>query len=226
LDEQQNNKFFIPIVFHKLKSYDSHFVIKHFKKQYTARPKTKTDDNKTDNHIDIDTDDTADDNEEIQMAYGDIRVTPLNGEKYISFQVANLRFIDLFQFLSTSLENLVPLLRKSGRDKFVHTIKHLGGHDSVFTKGVYPYSYMTGPETFAETQLPPIEAFYNTLDDEALSQEDYDRAKQIWAHYNMKCLQNYHDHYLLSDVLLLADVFENFRNNFQRTHFITLPSLA
>ena len=155
LDEQQVNKFFIPIVFHNLKSYDSHFVIKHFKKQYTARPKTKTDDNdKTDNHIDIDADDTADNDEEIQMAYGDIRVTPLNGEKYLSFQVGNLRFIDSFQFLSTSLENLVSLLLKSGRDKFVHTIKHLGDHDSVFAKGVYPYSYMTGSDKFGKNPTP------------------------------------------------------------------------
>ena len=86
LDEQQDDKFFIRVVFHNLKSYDSQFVIKHFKNQYTASPKTKTDDNdQTDNHIDIDANDTADDNEEIQMANCDIRVTPLNGEKY-SFQ--------------------------------------------------------------------------------------------------------------------------------------------
>ena len=85
-------------------------------------------------------------------------------DRYLSFQVGNLRFIDSFQFLSTSLENLVSLLLKSGRDKFVHTIKQLGDHDSVFAKGVYPYSYMTGAEKFGETQLPPIDAFYNTLE--------------------------------------------------------------
>ena len=102
------------------------------------------------------------DGEEIQMAYGDIRVTPLNGEKYLSFHVGNLRFIDSFQFLSTSLENLVLLLLKSGGEKFAHTIKHLRNHDLIFAKGVYPYSYMTGTEKFGETQLPPIEAFHNT----------------------------------------------------------------
>jgi len=76
-------------------------------------------------------------------AYDDIKVTLLNGEKYLSFQVGNLRFIDSFQFLSTKLENLVSLLLRSGRDKFVHTIKYLGDSDLVFAKGVYPYSYMT-----------------------------------------------------------------------------------
>jgi len=215
-------KFFLPIVFHNLKSYDAHFVIKHFKKQYTARPRTK----------DADDDINVDDDQDSNMAYGDIRVTPLNGEKYLSFQVGNLRFIDSFQFLSTKLENLVSLLLRSGRDKFAHTTKYLGDSDLVFAKGVYPYFYMTGPEKFGETQLPPIESFYNTLDEEALTQEDYDRAKKIWAHYKMNTLQNYHDHYLLSDVLLLADVFQNFRNTIYEEHhldplhFITLPSLA
>ena len=173
-----------------------------------------------------------DDDKEIQMAYGDIRVTPLNGEKYLSFQVGNLRFIDSFHFLSISLENLVSLLLKSGREKFAHAIKHLGNHELIFAKGVYPYSNMTGPEKFGENQLPPIEAFHNTVDDHALSPEDYNRAQQIWAHYNMKTLQNYHDDYLLSDVLLLADVFQNVRNTIYEQHhldalrFITHPSLA
>jgi len=76
-----------------------------------------------------------------------------------------------FQYLSTKLENLVPLLLQSGRDKFAHTTKYLGDSDLVFAKGVYPYSYMTGPDKFGETQLPPIEAFYNTLNEEALTQD-------------------------------------------------------
>ena len=126
----------------------------------------------------------------------------------------------------------MSLLLKSGREKFAHTIKHLRNHNLIFAKGVYPYSYMTGTEKFGETQLPPIEAFHDTLDDQSLSREDYNRAHQIWAHYNMKPLQNYHDHYLLSDVLLLADVFQNFRHTIYEQHhlhplhFITLPSLA
>jgi len=91
---------------------------------------------------------------------------------------------------------------------------------------------MTGPEKFAETQLPPIEAFHNTLEDEPCPVKNYNRAREIWAHCNIKTMRDYHDHYLLSDVLLLADVFENFRNliyeqhRLDPLHFITLPSLA
>ena len=76
----------------------------------------------------------------------------------------------------------MSLLLKSGRDKFTHTAKFLGDDDLVFAKGVYPYSYTTGPQKFAETQLPPIKAFHNTLDDEPCTQENYNRAREIWAH--------------------------------------------
>jgi len=143
--------------------------------------------------------------------------------------VGNLRFLDSFQFLSTSLDNLVSLLLKSGRDKFVHTTKLLGDNDLVFAKGVYPYPYMTGPEKFQETCLPPIESFYDTLNDEPLQPKDYERAKEIWSHFGIRTLQEYHDHYLKSDVLLLADVMENFRHTIYSEHgldclhFITLP---
>ena len=173
-------------------------MIKHFKKQYAALSRDQ---------------DNDDDIYKQEEAYGDTRVIPLNGEKYLSFRVGNLRFIDCFQFFSTSLHNLVSLLLKSGRDKFTHTTKFLGDDDLVFAKGVYPYSYMIGPEKFAETQLPPIEAFYNMLEDESCPPKNYDRACEIWAHYGMKTMRDYHDHYLLSDVLLLDDVFENFRKS-------------
>ena len=61
------------------------------------------------------------------MSYGDIRVVPLNSEKYLSFQVGNLRFIDSFQFLSTSLDNLVSLLLKSGRDMYLMVENNMRG---------------------------------------------------------------------------------------------------
>ena len=166
------------------------------------------------------------------MTYEEINVIPLNTEKYLSFQVGNLKFIDSFQFLSTSVEELVSLLYLSGPSKFTHTTKHLGDTDLVFSKGIYPYSYMTGPEKFEETKLPPIEAFYDALKEEDCTQENYDRAHKIWTHYNMKTMKDYHDHYLLSDVLLLTDVIQNFRDNIYREHhldplhFITIPSLA
>ena len=71
-----------------------------------------------------------------KINYEDIKVVPLNSEKFITFQIGNLRFLDSYQFLSTSLEELVSLLLKSGKENFVETIKYLGDHDLVFAKGV------------------------------------------------------------------------------------------
>ena len=121
---------FLSVVFHNVKSYDAHFVIKHFKKQYTARSR-----NQDDNDID---------KKKESVAYGDIRVIPLNGKKYLSFQLENLHFIDSFQFLSTSLDMLVSPLLQSGRDKFTHTTKHHGDSNLVFAKKIYPYSWKLG----------------------------------------------------------------------------------
>ena len=91
---------------------------------------------------------------------------------------------------------------------------------------------MTGPEKFQETQLPSINCFYDNLKDEPLKPEDYERANAIWDQFGIRNLREYHDLYLKMDVLLLTDVFENFREAVFRQHkldclhFVTLPLLA
>ena len=67
-------------------------------------------------------------------------------------------------------------------------------------------------ERFNEIQLPPKEAFYSKLSGEDISDEDHEHAQQVWKEFGMKTLRDYHDLYNQSDVLLLADVFENFRD--------------
>jgi len=157
-----------------------HISSSHFKRQYTKDTKITSSLKDDDNDV----------TEEETVTYDNVVVTPLNGEMYISFQVGNLRFLDSLQFLSTSLENLVDILKDKGSttddyvDKFVHTTKHFGDDRLVFAKGVCPYSYMTGRNKFAETKLPPIEAFYNTLNDEPLAEKDYARAQAIWSHFD------------------------------------------
>ena len=81
-EHEYEDNYFLPIVFHNLKSYDAHFVIKHFKKRYTEHNKPNK--RATDGYGDDDETDT-------NTTYGDIIVTPLNGEKYLSFQVGNLK---------------------------------------------------------------------------------------------------------------------------------------
>ncbi|KAF8785406.1 hypothetical protein HNY73_010949 [Argiope bruennichi] len=82
---------------------------------------------------------------------------------------------------------------------------------------------------FAETSLPPKQS---SLSNEAISDEDYEYAKKIWDVFGMHTLGDFHDLYVISDVLLLEDVFENFRKvcldyyKFDPCHIYTAPRLA
>ena len=102
----------------------------------------------------------------------------------------------------------------------------------VKRKGVYPYEYMNSLERFKETKLPPKEAFYSKLNNEGISDEDYTHAKKVWKVFKMKHLQDYHNLYNETDVLLLADLFENFRNicmenyKLDPAHYYTAPGLS
>ena len=141
-------------------------------------------------------------------------------------------FTDSCQFLASSLDNLVKTLKKSGPDQFVHTTAYFGNAEEYFEKGCYPYDYMTDESKFDETALPPKEAFFNKLTNEHLSDDQYERAKNIWTMREMKSLRDWHDFYLTLDVLLLVDVFEAFRQTMFRAqgldclHFPSLPSLT
>ena len=83
-----------------------------------------------------------------------------------------------------------------------------------------------------EVQLPPIEKFYNTLKEEPITQQQYDHAQAVWKNNNFTTIKDYHNHYLSIDVLLLADIVENFRAICKRIygldvcHYISAPSLA
>ena len=66
-------------------------------------------------------------------------------------------------------------------------------------------------ERFQEERLPPQAAFHSTLTGEGISAKDYDHAQKVWSAFNCRTMGDYHDLYLRTDVLLLADVFETFR---------------
>ena len=102
----------------------------------------------------------------------------------------------------------------------------------LLRKGVYPYEYMDDWSKFGENQLPPIESFYSKLNLSGISECDYDHAQRVWSEFDMKSLGEYHDLYLKTDVLLLANVFETFRRTclehyqLDPAHFYTSPGLA
>ena len=102
----------------------------------------------------------------------------------------------------------------------------------LLRKGVYPYEYMGGWDKFSETSTPSKESFYSNLTMENISETDYRHANNIFKTFELNNLGDYHDLYVQSDTLLLADVFEDFRKACIKTyeldpaHFISLPGLA
>ena len=98
-------------------------------------------------------------------------------------------------------------------------------------KSVYPYEYMDGWKKFEETSLPPEDAIYSSLNIKGISDQDYEHAQQVWNIIEKKTLGCYQDTYLKTDVLLLADIFETFRNTCLKNykldpaHFYTTPGL-
>ena len=166
--------------------------------------------------------------EEKQM---NINAIPNNMEKYMAFMLGNhLTFIDSFQFMSSSLEKLVSNLPK---ESLKYTSKSFKGEklDLMVRKGVYPYDYMDSFEKFNH-KLPSKEDFYSILNDQHISNEDYEHAQNVWNKFSLKNMGDYHNLYLKSDILLLADVFENFRNTcleyykLDPCHYFTSPGLS
>ena len=82
----------------------------------------------------------------------------------------------------------------------------------MLRKGVYPDEHMGSWERFNETSLPDKKAFYSELNLEDIIDENYAHAQKVFEELNLKNLGDYHDLYIQCDTLLLADIFENFRD--------------
>ena len=91
---------------------------------------------------------------------------------------------------------------------------------------------MSSFERFDETELPPKDAFYSSLKGKGISDEDYAHAQAVWSAFSMKNMGDYHDFYLATDVLLLADVMQAFRSMCLKHYkldpwrYCTAPGLA
>ncbi|KAL4121528.1 hypothetical protein QTP88_014022 [Uroleucon formosanum] len=201
--ELQQPKF-VPVFFHNLSNYDSHFIITELGYD------TKT-----------------------------INVIPNSEEKFISFSkyissTFTVRFIDTFRFMASSLSSLAENLITPGLENFRETAKHFTAGDMplVTRKGVYPYEYTDSWERLEDITLPSKRSFYSTLTETGIRESEFDHAKEVWSHFNCRTLGDYSDLYLKIDVLLLADVFENFRNvcmkayNLDPAHYFTAPGLS
>ena len=167
-----------------------------------------------------------------------IKCIPNNEEKYISFSFKfeleggrkhEIRFLDSFKFLKDALGELVKALPK---EDLKETFRFFGEKSELVSqKGFYPYELMDGFDKFKK-QLPKKTAFFSRFKQEKINDENYQHALKVWEEFSCQNMGDYHDLYLKSDVLLLADVMENFRKLCEKNyeldpaHFFTTPGLA
>jgi hypothetical protein len=144
-----------------------------------------------------------------------ISIIPLTSERYLTFSVGNVYFKDSYKFLSGSLEKLVSILREKGDEHFKYVNKYITDKQQnslMKRKGVFPYNYINSLDVLSETCLPPKHHFYNELMQSDISDEQYAHAQHVWSVFRCKSIKSYLELYLVSDVLLTADVFESFRD--------------
>ena len=206
---------YIPVVFHNLSGYDAHLFIR-----------------------------------ELGAHTSEIGVIVKNKEDYISFSIKvivekyidkegnekdkliELRFIDSFKFMSSTLDSLTKNLVRGGKKLFGFEDYSELQYDLLTRKGVYPYEYVNSWDQFNETQLPPVDLFYSNLNMSLISEEDYQHTQRVWKEFGIHNLGDYHDLYLRTDVVLLANVYEAFRDtclkhyNLNPAHFYTSPGLV
>jgi len=143
--------------------------------------------------------------------------------------IGNLLFVDSFQFMAASLDELCKGMRKEGVGDFVHMTRYFGRNDIFYQKGIYPYDYVNGPSKLHETALPPKVAFCNSLTDEHIDNEQYACVREMWERLSTKTKRDYTYHYMVLDVLILADLFQKFRQTMYNAHGLDclhFPSLT
>ena len=204
----------ISVFFHNLTGYDSHLFIK-----------------------------------KLNVTSGDIDCIPNNEEKYISFSKTiktgeyknkkgetknkyfKIVFKDSMKFLLSSVEALVNNLPKDG---FKNLEKYFTPEQVKLLKqkGFFPYDYMDDIEKLKIKKPPTQEAFYSKLTGQGINNDNYQHVLKVWKTWKMKTFKDYLKLYNETDVLLLADVFENFRDvclknyGLDPVYYFTAPGLA
>ena len=204
----------ISVFFHNLTGYDSHLFIK-----------------------------------KLNNTMGAIDCIPNNEENYISFSKTiktgeykdkkgetknkyfKIIFKDSLKFMASSLDALVNNLPEGALNNLnkYFTSKQA---NLLKQKGFFPYDYMDDIEKLKDTKPPPQKAFYSNLTGKGINNYNYNHVLNVWKTWNMKTFKEYLELYNISDVLLLADVFENFRDiclknyGLDPVYYYTAPGLA
>ena len=203
----------LPVIFHNFKCYDAHQIIKHGLdkfKHWKLRivPQTK---------------------EKYMQLTAKIPVDMTKQGKTVYFSVV---FLDSYQFMSSSLAKLVNNLDSLPFTEVLQRDYPNLTNDTLKRKGVFPYTYFDSLSRLQESSLPTRTAFKNDLSGAECAEDDYRFAQRAWQEFDCQTFSDYLMAYLKLDVVLLACVFEKFRqktleeDGLDPVHFVSLPGLS
>lgn len=202
----------IAICIHNLKNFDSNLILKYIETDFVKN----------------------------------VYVLPKSTDKFMSFSLNlgrnnRLKFLDTYQFLPSSLENLTENLKTSGLHNFKITkniLQQKFGYisddilEKIICKSAFPYEFLDKFEKFDFEYFPNIEEFNSSLNFTKIDENRYNRAKYIYKYFKLRNFGDFTDFYCLLDSCLLADIFTKFRNDSLRIygleplHYFSIPSLS
>ena len=200
---RRRQKRFLPVLFHNLRKYDMHHIMKHAIQNFSSWDISPI----------------------AQTSETFLALTCFVAKDTI------IRFVDSLQFISTSLDNAVKQLDRTEL-KLSSTLAHntSNGSKAIFP---YSYVDNIAKLEHQSDNLPSYEEFFDQLTNKiSITREEYNNANETYKRWNCKSLKDYYTIYLQLDVYLLADVFENFRNiarnedGLEPLHFFSIPGMS
>lgn len=171
-----------------------------------------------------------------------INVLPFNGENFRTISFNCFEFADSYSFLQASLDTLANNLKVSNHDftiiKQSYLAKTNGRFDQekyqmVLQKSYFPYEYCTSlSKMIATKKLPKRSDFYSSLSEKTITRDEHNFAKKVWKKFKCKNLLDYTKLYCKIDTLLLAEIFQYFRESMMLfsgldpAHYISLPAYS
>ena len=242
----------IPVVFHNGSTYDYHFIIKELVKEFEGNFDCLGEN--TEKYITFSVPlKKKIENKNLEITY---KIKFIDSFRFMSSSLPKLVGIhnnkcadckSNFDYIKTKNETLIlecynckqryrKKFNKELIKRFASSYEFCNNDLNKFAlllrKGVYLYEYADTWERFSEISLPSKEDFYSNLNMEDISDIAYRHANNVFKRFKLQNLGDYHDLYVQSDTLLLADVFNNFRDmrvkeyELDPAHFLSLPGLA
>ena len=210
---------FLPIFFHNLSRYDAHHIIKNLKLNNGEKLSAIAKNDETYISLSLD----------VPME----RFKSKSGQHIVLYR--SLRFLDSFQFMSQSIDTLTKTIDKGDFRLLKAGFPDIGGElfEKITRKGVFPYNFLDSFEKFNEPFPPHGPLWYNSLTKSVdITKEQHTFALGVYNDFKCRNLGDYHDVYLRTDVLILGDFFQKFREacmqvyNLDPAHFYSAPNLS